>query len=105
MQRSDGDRSALTLPVSRDGSPVIAPRFWNRGLMSIYEDVLRAGGSVRNHGPDLRIEITDANDRILRKYPVQDAMKEICLIPGTGKLCWHIPYAFDPLVARPNPGL
>jgi hypothetical protein len=73
--------------------------------MSIYEDVLRAGGSVDHHGPDLRIEITEANDRILRKYPVQDAMKEICLIPGTGKLCWHIPYAFDPLVARPNPGL
>jgi hypothetical protein len=72
--------------------------------MSIYEDVLRTGGSVENHGPHLRIEITEANDRILRNYPVQDVLKEICRIPVTGKLCWHIPFAFDPLVARPNAG-
>jgi len=73
--------------------------------MSIYEDVLQAGGSIENHGPHLRIEITEANDRILRNYPVQDVLKEICRIPGTGKLCSHIPFAFDPLVARPNAGL
>ena len=73
--------------------------------MSIYEDVLQAGGSIENHGPHLRIEITEANDRILRNYPVQDVLKEICRSPGTGKPCWHIPFAFDPLVARPNAGL
>lgn len=72
--------------------------------MSIYEDVVRAGGFIDHHGPDLRIEITEANDRILQKYPLQDAMKEICLVPATGKLYWHIPFAFDPLVARPGRG-
>lgn len=64
--------------------------------MSIYDDVKRAGGFIEDHESDLRLAISAASDRILRNYPVQDAIKEICLNEETGELCWCIPLALVP---------
>lgn len=64
--------------------------------MSLYEEVKATGGYISNHEADLYIEVNDVNRAILAKYPIPHKNATQFRNEVTGKLCWDIPFEFDP---------
>lgn len=68
--------------------------------MSVYSEVLAAGGYIANHESDLYIEVTDQNKEILSRYPLQRANARTFRNEVTGKLCYDVPFSYDPFWER-----
>lgn len=64
--------------------------------MSIYSEVKANGGYISNHESDLYIEMNDENKAILARYPLQKQNARGFRNLVTGKMCYDVPFAFDP---------
>jgi|SRR5208282_1653119 len=64
--------------------------------MTIYEEVKAIGGYIANHESDLYIEVNDQNVEILSRHPLQQANARRFCNAVTGKLCFDIPFSYDP---------
>jgi len=64
--------------------------------MSLYEDVKATGGYIANHESDLYIEVNDTTTAILAKYPLQQSNARTFRNEVTGKLCYDVPFGYDP---------
>jgi|SRR5271170_7903743 len=67
---------------------------------SLYAVVKATGGYIANHESDLYIEVNDVNKEILSRYPLEKANARTFRDQTTGKLCWDVPFAFDPYWER-----
>jgi len=63
-------------------------------MPSLYQDVLASGGYIANHKSDLYIEVNDANRELLKKHNITTATTFRNQV--TGKLCYDVPFMFDP---------
>jgi hypothetical protein len=65
-----------------------------RAAISIYSEVKASGGYISNHASDLYIEVNDENTALIVKH----GGKSITVFRNrvTGKMCYDIPFAFDP---------
>jgi len=64
--------------------------------MSVYSEVKATGGYVENHEADLYIEVNDINRKILSRHPLEMRNATKFKNEVTGKLCWDVPFGFDP---------
>lgn len=64
--------------------------------MSVYSEVKAQGGYIANHESDLYIEVNEQNREILSRYPLQKSNARTFRNLVTGKLCWDVPFSFDP---------
>lgn len=68
--------------------------------MSLYTEIKATGGYVDFHESDLYIEVNDTNRAILAKYPLESKNARTFRNEVTGKLCYDIPFAYDPFWER-----
>lgn len=61
--------------------------------MSLYSDVKDSGGHISNHSSDLYIEVNEVNTALLRKHGKRATT---FVNQVTGKLCYDVPFAYDP---------
>ncbi len=65
-------------------------------MTSIYKEVNALGGYVDHHESDLYIEVNPVNREILSRYPCERANATTFINQVTGKLCYDVPFSFDP---------
>ncbi len=61
--------------------------------MSLYSDVKDTGGYIDNHSSDLYIEVNDVNTALLKKH---NERATTFVNQVTGKLCYDVPFAYEP---------
>ena len=64
--------------------------------MTLYEEVKATGGYISNHESDLYIEVNGQNREILARHPLQQANARMFRNEVTGKMCFDVPFAYDP---------
>lgn len=70
--------------------------------MSLYEEVKATGGYISDHEADLYIEVNDVNKEILSRHPLQEKIATTFHNQVTGKLCYDIPFAYEPFWIKKN---
>lgn len=70
--------------------------------MSLYEEVKATGGYIADHEADLYIEVNEVNKGILSRYPLEKTNATTFHNQVTGKLCYDIPFAYDPFWIKKN---
>ncbi len=64
--------------------------------MSLYDEVKATGGYLDHYGSDLYIEVNKVNTDILSRFPQENINATVFRNEVTGKLCYDVPFAYDP---------
>jgi hypothetical protein len=91
-----GRNLMLLVGFGEDRDKAIAIRIMLDGdarPISLYQDVKATGGYISNHSSDLYIEVNDINTALLKKH---DRRASTFVNQVTGKLCYDVPFAYDP---------